>query len=138
MVIMHKNKGRSRDELVELCRLSREKSIINYYRDPNFCRTCNQVIQVRGDRPAYEARNKKFCNSSCAAVSTNKNRAPLQNINAHLRKRVTKICKECQSSFVTILSNSKRKFCSKRCSSKAREKVRGERSPLMERNYSCG
>jgi len=49
----------------------RMKSLALYYANPNYCQECNKIIEV-GARKVAEVRKKKFCNHSCAAVSTNK------------------------------------------------------------------
>jgi hypothetical protein len=63
----------------------REQAIKRYYEDPSICEECGKIIGVReGERPS-EAKRKKFCDHTCSAKQSNRNRA---------RPRVSK-CKRC-------------------------------------------
>jgi len=47
-------------------RIIRNRAVKAYYKNPNRCILCNEIIKVGTRRPS-EARRKKFCNHSCAA-----------------------------------------------------------------------
>lgn len=50
----------------------REQSLREYYNNPNRCRYCGEIITVDLNKRPSEARQKKFCNNSCAASYNNK------------------------------------------------------------------
>lgn len=52
----------------------KERSIANYYNDPNYCLECGSLIELREGEKPFQARRKKFCSHSCAGTHSNKNR----------------------------------------------------------------
>jgi len=65
------NRGKSFEKLriigKELALLNKEKLILEYLVNPKKCEECNNVLD-------YNDRNNKFCNHSCSASYSNKNR----------------------------------------------------------------
>lgn len=55
----------------------RERALERYYQNPNKCKYCNKIIEVKYKEKTRDARNKKFCNSSCAAIFNNQNRVKI-------------------------------------------------------------
>jgi predicted restriction endonuclease len=51
---------------------SRNKSLENYYKNPNVCKSCGCVIKVDDNQKVSEVRKKQFCNQSCNATFNNK------------------------------------------------------------------
>jgi hypothetical protein len=56
------------------CEKSRERAIEGYYKNPNICQNCGQVIPIGEGRKVREIRRKKFCDHSCASEFTNRDR----------------------------------------------------------------
>lgn len=50
----------------------REKTIKEYYQNPNKCLFCGKIIEVAENKCVSETRKKKFCNLSCSAKFNNK------------------------------------------------------------------
>lgn len=55
--------------------LFRQRALDGYYDNPNICLNCEVKIEVLEGEKVSAVRKKKFCNHSCAAQYTNKNRA---------------------------------------------------------------
>ena len=51
---------------------SRKKSLENYYKNPNICKSCGCFIKVGENQKVSEVRKKQFCNQSCNATFNNK------------------------------------------------------------------
>ena len=51
--------------------LERKLAIEKYYENPNICKFCNKIIQVRDNENPFQTRQKQFCNLSCAAKFNN-------------------------------------------------------------------
>jgi DNA-directed RNA polymerase subunit RPC12/RpoP len=51
----------------------------DYYNNPNYCKNCGKVIEIKEGQKPSEVRVKKFCNTSCAASYNN------TGINRHAR-----------------------------------------------------
>lgn len=51
----------------------RKIAIDKYYKNPNFCKNCNKIIEVE-NRKVSIIRIKKFCNKNCSAIFNNKKR----------------------------------------------------------------
>jgi hypothetical protein len=85
---------------------SRKEALERYYKCPNRCLQCGEVIQVREDKPIQEARNKSYCNHSCAAVHSNL----VSPKRAKVLSRV-KTCKLCTQE-LTVKQGSKQRICS--------------------------
>ena len=73
-----------------------------YYKSPNRCKECNEVIE-------YEEKNKNFCNRSCSATFNNKNR---------VKKKLSN-CLMCGNETNCLRS----KYCSSKCSGDYRWKI---------------
>jgi hypothetical protein len=52
----------------------RRAALEDYYNNPNHCLQCGKIIEVAEGQKVHTTRQKKFCNSSCAAKHTNKQR----------------------------------------------------------------
>jgi hypothetical protein len=78
----------------------KEKSIREYYKNPNKCKCCNKIIEIKTN--AYEAKRKKFCDHSCAANFNNKKRG--------FKNHSKGFCKNCSKEI-----RGTNKFCSKKC-----------------------
>ncbi len=57
--------------------IQRERAISTYLENPNHCLFCGLIILIPPNAKVNEIRRKKFCNRSCAAKYTNRNRIPL-------------------------------------------------------------
>ena len=55
-------------------RLQRKRSVKSYYNDPNYCKECGDVIELRDDQCPAEAYKQKFCSRSCSAKHNNSER----------------------------------------------------------------
>lgn len=53
---------------------NRLNALENYYKNPNICKSCGCVIEVRENEKCSQTRKKKFCGFSCASIYNNKNR----------------------------------------------------------------
>jgi hypothetical protein len=49
-----------------------DKALSDYYDNPNYCKMCGNVIEVRDGWKPSRARKKMFCNASCAARFNNR------------------------------------------------------------------
>jgi hypothetical protein len=49
----------------------RETALEQYYKNPNFCKTCQKVILVRPKQKVADAKRKTYCSRSCAATANN-------------------------------------------------------------------
>jgi hypothetical protein len=85
-----------------------ELSIERYYKNPNTCLYCKNIIMIRdGEKPSV-TRKKKFCNSSCAASYNNK-----------FSKKRNKKAEKCMFCGKDYYKKSKeQKYCSNGCYSK--------------------
>ena len=52
-------------------KIKHERTFYEYYKNPNFCKFCGKLIQIEEGKSASTARDKKFCNHSCAASFNN-------------------------------------------------------------------
>lgn len=50
----------------------RKAAIAKYYANPNFCKRCETMIQIRENEKVSETRKRKFCTRSCGASYNNK------------------------------------------------------------------
>lgn len=64
----------------------RQQSLDLYYTNPNICLKCKKVITVRKNEKACNAKQRKFCNSTCFAIYNNSHRK---------RQRKSRKSKEC-------------------------------------------
>lgn len=46
-------------------KISREKALRNYYKNPNLCLYCNEIIMVNKNDSVSKTRKKKFCDRQC-------------------------------------------------------------------------
>lgn len=67
-----------------MAKRQRTEALSNYYKNPNFCKSCDKMINVRENERVSDAKNRKFCTRSCGASYTNK-----------LRKRKKAPTKQC-------------------------------------------
>ena len=90
-------------------KIKRKKSIEEYYKSPNTCKGCGEIIKVRDGKKVYETRLKKFCSSSCSATYYNAK-----------RERKKRYCDFCGNEIKTKGSKS---FCSQNCYKKSVQKA---------------
>jgi hypothetical protein len=50
----------------------RKIAIDNYHLDPNFCKSCNSIINILDSERVSTVRKKVFCSSSCSATYNNR------------------------------------------------------------------
>ena len=82
----------------------REKALERYYKNPNKCRHCGEVIHVKAHGKVWDAQIKKYCNSSCQ--------------NKHLnpqRRQKTAVCKTCGKTYERYRTPCGVWSCSKNC-----------------------
>ncbi len=53
--------------------ISRERALSNYYKNPAYCKNCNEIIEPN-NKKVSEIRKKVFCNSNCSATYNNSRR----------------------------------------------------------------
>ena len=94
-------------------RILKEKSRREYYKSPNFCKHCKNIIMIPDNERTAHTRKKKFCNQSCAGKFNN-------NIRNALKNRVLVNCPLCDKMFYPYTNLSKRKYC-KDCWGKIRK-----------------
>ena len=58
-------------------KIKREKSLLDYYKTPNICKHCGEIIKVKDKQKVSEIRKKSFCDTSCSA-SFNNSQRPLK------------------------------------------------------------
>jgi hypothetical protein len=89
----------------------RTQALQRYYRAPNRCQHCKEIIKVKGHEPVYEVRRRKFCSHSCASMFHNlKRRVPARRVftmRCQLCKQSLLIESDCPS------SARRRKYCDK-------------------------
>jgi len=87
--------------------LFRKRALDKYYANPNICLNCGGKICVMKDEKVRTVRIKKFCNHSCSAQYSNKNRA------------IPKLCIVCSQP----RSPWAKKYCSLSCQAAERSKI---------------
>jgi hypothetical protein len=70
-------------------RIYRQKALDRYYENPSRCKFCDKIIEVPVDKKPSDIRNKKFCDSSCAAKFNNRGVDRWDKARAH-KQRVRK------------------------------------------------
>jgi len=85
-------------------RKKREDAINRHLALDKRCKECDAPIP-------YEKRKNKFCSSSCAATTSNRNRPPAS-YKKHRPDRPDVVCSWCD---VVLTHSSQRKYCSKQC-----------------------
>lgn len=51
----------------------RQTAVHDYYKDPNKCLECQNIIRIKSHQKVRDVRIKKFCDLSCSARHNNKN-----------------------------------------------------------------
>ena len=71
-----------------------EKALNDYYKDPNICETCGNIIEVKQGKKIQSARRKKFCSRDCAyeKLRTRKKESCCLNCGGLLGKHSLKYC----------------------------------------------
>lgn len=79
----------------------RQEALAKYYSDPNRCKNCHSIIEVRDHEKVRCVKLKRFCNHSCAASFA-----------AKLKPRIKKLirCKKCGAD-VACKNGYVRKLC---------------------------
>lgn len=85
----------------------RQKSLQEYYKNPNICKYCNKPIIVNGKQKVVEVRKKIFCNHSCSAIFNNQQR----DIKTDLKKN--KVLKSARGKFEFISGLTKKDLINK-------------------------
>jgi len=118
---------------------SRQEALEKYYKNPNFCKYCGEMIRVKNGEKIAQVRIRKFCNRSCAAKFNN----PLTKI-AHLcpvcgkeisPKAIT--CRQHQESKYIELGNTRTKgelFVKRNGYQSARSTIRKHAYKVFENN----
>ena len=70
---MEKKRGSAGGQVMAI-RL-RKEALDRYYKKPNVCNNCKEVIEVGEGQKVGDARKKKFCDRRCAAIFNNQGRA---------------------------------------------------------------
>lgn len=91
---------------LRLVELNSEFKVRLYDENPKYCKTCNTKIEYCSD-----IKNKIYCNSSCAASSTNKVR---ERVGVKPALSTTK-CECCNKEFKYPTKQLDRKYCSVKC-----------------------
>lgn len=89
----------------------RKAAILEYNKSPKICLECNKSID-------YDRRWNKLCSHSCRACYNNRQRGILADIRTN--------CITCNVEFVYRTSNSKGKYCSRKCSAEHRSNINFE------------
>ncbi len=88
------------------------------------CFKCNCKFTVEEREKLYPQREKYFCGLSCAnshvVSDETKEKIRLKFSKIYLTVNQTRICVECDKTF-EVLSNSKKRFCSRKCGSASRK-----------------
>lgn len=87
---------------------SRKRALDRYYNDPNLCKKCGLIIDVKENQKVQVARKKKFCNASCSAKFNNHAKPK------RVRASSTKTCPHCLRDYIP--RRPYQKFCSNQCS----------------------
>lgn len=86
-----------------MAKRQRQAALDNYYKDPNKCLWCKNIIKVRDTERASETKTKKFCSRSCSANHNNR----LPGRRKRRRKKKVGSCSRCG----VETPRSDRKFC---------------------------
>jgi len=100
----------------------RKSAINNYYKKPNICFHCNEIINVQEGQKVSDVRKKKFCNHKCAAMANNVKRG----LKSNPKFKKCKMC-GCEMVLKRKTSNqgySKKKYCES-CLSEVKAKNMG-------------
>jgi hypothetical protein len=52
----------------------RQKALEDYYKSPNICKCCGDIIKIGDNQKPSEVRKKSFCGSSCSTTFNNRKR----------------------------------------------------------------
>ena len=86
----------------------RERSLREYYNNPNRCKYCDEVIIVGESESPKSAQRKNFCNSSCAASYNNQ--GVRRNYKKDIDYNTSNKCVNCGSDIPR-----QNKYCSSKC-----------------------
>lgn len=125
----------------------RQEAILKYNSNPNYCKQCKQVIEVKGQDKVSHIRKKVFCNSSCSAIwnNINKIRKP-RKICPDCGKPIQKInlrCLNCKKNYTKITQGNRTKgnlFSSRNGYQSARTAIRQHADVIYEDSgklYKC-
>lgn len=93
----------------------RERSLREYYKNPNCCKQCNEIIVVGKSEKPSDARKKQFCNSSCAASYNNQ--GVRRNCKDDVDYDSQNLCLNCGQGILR-----ERKYCSNKCQQEYEQK----------------
>lgn len=65
----------------------RKQALENYYANPNHCRYCKKVIQIKDSDKTYDIKKKLFCNTSCSTKYLNPRKPKKKEYLRHLTKK---------------------------------------------------
>ncbi|HRZ18572.1 MAG TPA: HNH endonuclease signature motif containing protein [Methanofastidiosum sp.] len=83
----------------------RDKALKNYYLNPSRCLYCGEIIKVKDNQRACEAKHKKFCNNSHSQIFNNRKRkkkdfGTCKNCGRKLVRKGSKYCNiDCQYTY---------------------------------------
>lgn len=130
------------DKLAAAASAKKDVKIAEYNKSPKLCRECNALI-------GYDKQVNNFCNSSCSAKYTNRQRtengwspsiAQRSKVSATAKDkckrmiRTVALCKLCNSEFRYIFRNKEREYCTEKCLIASR---RLNRKPLLNYRADC-
>ena len=95
-------------------RKSREEALSLYYKNPNICEHCKQVIKVAENQKVRAVRKKKFCNQSCAQSFNNAVR--------YRKNRVKRVCTDCGGDMTYLPHKTKFRVRCPQCASTYKER----------------
>jgi hypothetical protein len=86
----------------------RKNTLENYYKNPNFCKFCHDIIKVKDNQTVGDVRKKKFCDKKCYGKYVQINVNPIKF--KEERDPKSRICKRCR---INTVDSNRVKLCSK-------------------------
>lgn len=89
----------------------KKETIEKYYKNPNICKYCGKIIEIKDGQRATDVRIKKFCNQYCASKFNNKDKKIITRCLVcgkqigNKSKHCNKHKKKTQKSFIEIWNN---------------------------------
>ena len=88
-------------------RIRKRKSISKYYKNPNFCKKCGKVINIKGS--IRDTKRKVFCSQTCSSIYNNRKR----------ESNPEKFCIVCSRK----INKGSKLYCSQECYNKDRKRI---------------
>lgn len=92
--------------------MKRELAIIEYYKNPNYCKNCYKLIKIPDNGIIAYIKKQKFCSHSCVVIFYNKQNSLKPKIK--LKPKIEYYCIKCNKFCDKLYGSGK--FCSRRCS----------------------